>query len=64
MRLKEYLDTNGIRQNWFAEQVGVDNQTFCRWVNGGRIPTKPTQKLIRILTKDQVKEEDWRMEDG
>lgn len=57
-KLKEYLDKNGIRITWFAEQIGIHRNALAEAVYGRRpIPAKYWKKIV-ILTENQVKLED------
>lgn len=59
MKLAEYLEKNGLKQGWFAKQLGVDPSTVSLWKCGKLTPPLPHRKLISMFTKGDVSEEDW-----
>jgi hypothetical protein len=38
MLFAEWFQKNGIRKNWFAEQIGVDSVSISRWLSGSVRP--------------------------
>ncbi len=58
MKIKEYLEKNGIRQSWMAAQLGVSVRFFNSIVNDQRqLPKKYWTKII-VLSGGQVTIED------
>ena len=58
MTLKEYFSAYGIKQNWFARQIGIEPSRLNHYI-AGRTPP-PLKVAIAILreTKGQVTVED------
>ena len=44
--LKSFLQENGIKQKFFAKELGVTEQTMCNWMKRKSTPTPLTQKRI------------------
>jgi hypothetical protein len=61
MRLKEWLNENGIKQDWFRKQMKPvpAKSHFSEMINGKRTISLARALEIRDLTKNQVKPEDW-----
>jgi len=59
MTLREYLDTIGQKQTFFAIRLGVSKQTICRYCNGKGIPGRFVREKIEMLTDGDVKSEEW-----
>jgi len=58
MKLKEYIVDSGLKNTYFAKQLGVSDAYLYRVFNG-RKPSKPVMKLIKIITKGMVTEKDF-----
>ena len=58
MTLQEYFSAHGIKQFWFAKQIGIKPARLNRYVRGRSLP--PLDIAIAILreTKGQVTVED------
>lgn len=57
-KLKEYLDTNGIRHAWFAKKIGIANGTLSKYLLGqGKLPKKAWREVI-LLTKGKISMKD------
>ena len=54
-----WFKENGIRKNWFAERLGVDNASISRWLSGAVKPSRPTRKRIEELTDGAVPMDSW-----
>jgi transcriptional regulator with XRE-family HTH domain len=54
--LKLQLWRSGIRQNWLAQRLGIDETVFSRMVNGFREPTQEVRAKIAELLSS---EEEW-----
>ena len=54
--LKLQLWRTGIRQNWLAQRLGIDETVFSRIVNGFREPTQEVRAKIAELL---ASEEEW-----
>jgi repressor LexA len=50
MPLKELLKAKGIKQKWFADQIGVSEVTVSAWCSEKSQPRKDNlQKISKIL---------------
>lgn len=59
MRLRAWLDREGISATAFGQKVGVENrQTMSRYVRGERLPPAEVLKRIREATNGEVTYED------
>jgi len=63
MKLKEYLHTSGIKQNFIANKAGISPVTFSLYVLGKKIPNIETAWKIHIATNGEVTFEDWLLEE-
>ncbi|WP_368780753.1 helix-turn-helix transcriptional regulator [Alicyclobacillus fastidiosus] len=62
-KLRHILDKNGIKQNWLAEQAGVNVNTLNKIVNGKALPNLRTaQKIARALNTSI--DDLWPLEDS
>lgn len=59
MRLTDYLSTHGISIGEFATEVGVNQTTIYRFINGSRRPSWDAMAAIYKATKGAVSAEDW-----
>lgn len=59
MRLKQYLDANGISQAAFARMIGTSQVTVSRYIKGQRFPHPTTIAKIFKATKGKVSVRDW-----
>jgi len=55
-RLKEILDSRGMKQTFLAKKVGISNGTLSLIVRGKSVPTLPV--ALRIVEELGVKVED------
>ena len=47
MKLRKYLDENGIKHNHFAHELGMHTSCLCRYLCGhDKIPQKYWMKII------------------
>lgn len=54
LKLKKYLDDNGIRTAWFAEKLGINRETLRKVLDGRRnLPPKCWRKVVE-LTKGKI----------
>lgn len=57
-KLKDYLDSNGIRHAWFAQKIGIANGTLSKYLLGqGKLPKKAWREVI-VLTKGKISMKD------
>jgi hypothetical protein len=56
----EWFKINGVRKNWFAEQIGVNGPDISRWLSGKVRPHKAVRKRIEELTNGAVPMEAWK----
>lgn len=59
MKLRDYLDHNGLTKAQFAERIGVSEETIRRYVTGERIPDKKKMSKIALATACQVTANDF-----
>jgi DNA-binding transcriptional regulator YiaG len=50
------METLGMNQPRFAEELGVDQGTVSKWVNGKANASGPVMKLIEKLITQQERE--------
>lgn len=55
MRLRKYLDRNGLTQTKFAESLDVSGVYFNKIVNGKRTPSKKLALKIEQMTGGKVR---------
>lgn len=58
--LDKWFKMNGVRKNWFAEQIGVDSASISRWLSGKVRPHRPVRKRIEELTDGVVPMDSWK----
>ena len=59
MKLKRYLEREGISTADFASRLGVTYEAVRLYVRGERIPSRKNAAKIRELTKGSVRERDF-----
>lgn len=59
MLFDAWFKDQGIRKNWFAEQIGVDGASISRWLSGKVRPHKAVRKRIEELTDGAVPMDAW-----
>ena len=65
MKLQEYLEKYGIKNNFFAEKVGTSPQTIDRLINAGYLPSLKLAIAIEKETKNKVNlYKDWDLSKG
>lgn len=57
--LKNWLKNSGISYKIFAINIGIDQTTVYRWLNGERKPSMKTAKRIEEYTKGKVRMQSW-----
>jgi len=57
---EDWFQSNGVRKNWFAEQIGVDSASISRWLSGKVRPHRPVRKRIEELTDGAVPMDSWK----
>lgn len=62
MKLKDYLEKEGLKLEKFAKKIGKSRVTLYRWLNGITMPDELQQKAIEKITKGQVTLKDWKEE--
>ena len=60
MMFDDWFKSQGIRKNWFAQQLGVDNASISRWLSGKVKPHNAVRKRIDELTDGAVPMEAWK----
>ena len=59
MELKKYLDTNNIKYEDAAQQIGVDQSTITHWTNGRSIPRREVMRRIHNWSGGAVTANDF-----
>ena len=60
MLFDDWFKSQGIRKNWFAQQLGVDSASISRWLSGKVKPHSAVRKRIEELTDGAVPMEAWK----
>lgn len=58
-KLRAWLKDRGMKQNHFAEKVGVTQERVCKWLAGKSAPIPHFRQRVEELTGGEVKAEDW-----
>jgi transcriptional regulator with XRE-family HTH domain len=59
MRLREYIESSGLRQDYFAKRCGMTKQKMSRILKPGYNPDAFLVDLIEKYTGGKVKFKDW-----
>ena len=59
MKLQEYLKSESVGQEAFAEKIGVSQQAVALWVSGDRIPRPGAMHTIWAVTDGRVGPNDF-----
>ena len=59
MKLREYLEENGLRHNFVANKIGCSQAMLTNIITGQRMPNLMLALQIQYFTKGQVNPEDW-----
>ena len=59
MKLREYIDKEGVSLRDFAEKIHVGYYTLQRYLNGTRYPTPEVYKAIFAATAGKVQPNDF-----
>ncbi len=59
MKLKDYLDKNGITPSVFAGMIFVTDVTVYRYINEKSAPNSVIRKRINNITKGKVTSNDF-----
>jgi transcriptional regulator with XRE-family HTH domain len=62
MRLDEWLKQKRVRQEDFADMIGVRQSAISHLVRGKRNPSLELMLKIEAATKGKVRPNDWRAE--
>jgi len=57
-KLKDWLDDRGMRQNFFAKRIGVDDATLSKIMKGTN-PSLKTASKIEEQTKGEIAASGW-----
>jgi DNA-binding transcriptional regulator YdaS (Cro superfamily) len=53
-RLKHILDTEGRRQTWLADQLGVGRSIMCQWCSGHKkVPQHRRAQIAKALGRNE-----------
>lgn len=55
IRLKKYLDENGIKQNFIAKELGCSNVMICLWFKGVNPRKNWTKTITQYLDNAHIK---------
>lgn len=59
-QIKTWIDAEGRKWGWLAQQVGVDRVTLSLWIHGHQKPKHENRvKLAEVTGLDVVNEESW-----
>ena len=58
-KLRAWLKDRGMKQNHFAEKVGVTTDRLRKWMKGESVPLPVFRKEIEEFTGGEVKAGDW-----
>ena len=58
MTLKEYFSAHGIKQYWFAEQLGIKPSILNRYASGRTLPPLDIALAIERETNGEVRPSD------
>lgn len=47
-RIREYIDSNGLKMNYVADKAGIDRKRFYRLVNGNSLMSVDVYEIICI----------------
>lgn len=59
MKIKEYLEDNGIKQCFLAKKLKVSQAMLSTWLNGRTVPSMQNAWNVEKITKGAVKMADW-----
>lgn len=59
MKLKEYIEKEGIKPIALATRIGVSQATIYNWINGTFKPNIKFLTIIKKETNNQVLQEDF-----
>lgn len=59
MKLRNWMKKNGVRQDAFAEEIGVTQSALSKLCCGSRTPLAETMRRIAIATKGEVMPNDF-----
>jgi len=59
MKLKVWLDTEGISARELSLKLDVTDGAVSLWLNGMRMPRPAVMRLIKKITKGKVTSEDF-----
>ena len=62
MRIKEYLDTFGIKQSWLAERIGIHPRAFNLMLHGKRTLPRKYWSNIVLISNGLISYEDLKQE--
>ncbi|WP_035518788.1 helix-turn-helix transcriptional regulator [Halobacillus karajensis] len=55
-----WIDKRGYKKKWLADQLGVSDNVFSRWVNGRSIPS--LENALRLAAILECRVEDlWKL---
>jgi hypothetical protein len=59
MKLREYLDSHGIKHHFFADKLGISRMQMTRMLRPGFKPTLDIIDEVETLSYGMVKYRDW-----
>jgi len=55
-KIKEVLDSKGLKQEWVADQIGVTQATISNWCTGRKKPRKPSLMALANLLNVEIED--------
>lgn len=62
MKLRDFLQSKGMKINFLAAEIGVNQSLVCAWLNGAVVPTLKHIVKIEEITKGKVRARDLIVE--
>jgi len=64
MKIKEYLEENGMKRCFLAKKLGITKAMLSAWVNGRTVPSMQSAWNVEKVTKGVVRMTDWIIDKG
>jgi transcriptional regulator with XRE-family HTH domain len=59
MRLRDWMNRNGMKQDQFARETGIGQSTLSQFCTGARRPSLKMMGRIAAATRGEVTPNDW-----
>jgi DNA-binding transcriptional regulator YdaS (Cro superfamily) len=54
VKIRKFLDDNGVKMSWFAESIGISTSALSRYIKGqGPLPKKCWKKVV-VATRGKI----------